>query len=127
MKESNLGFLEGMLSNKGVIAKAKGEKLKIFDWDKAAQIIRDKFKLHLDLVAEAGLQGDWDYTGGIILENGKPDLDNYTYLASLWAIPTLILNWNNSEQEELECYTIEETRFDESSKWDNESLKILNS
>lgn len=80
MKQSNLSFADGFLGIQAGVARSRGAKLKAFDWDKAAQLIKGKLKEHPDLSAEAGLQGDWDYTGGVIFENGKPTNDNYTYL-----------------------------------------------
>lgn len=61
--------------------------LMVFDWDKAAQIIRERQAQE----ASAGLSGDWECTGGQILEGGKPidKEDIYTYLASTWATPEL--------------------------------------
>ena len=59
----------------------------VFDWNKAAHLIREN-KANS---ASAGLRDDWEYTGGDILENGKPVSkdDTYTYLASTWATPEL--------------------------------------
>jgi hypothetical protein len=127
MKQSNYSFLDGLNPNSpGQINLRLGIKQKCFDWDKAAIIIKERFKEHPDLKAEAGLEGDWYYTGGIIFEKGKPSNTNYTFLSSNWAIPTLILEWDNAEQEEIECYIEEsESRFDADSKWDNKSLDIL--
>ena len=72
------------------------------------------------------MQGDWDYTGGTIFENGKPTNDEYTYLQSNWANPTLILEWDGEEQEEIECFTTDDTkRFNSDTKWDETSLSIL--
>ncbi len=122
MKKSELTFAEGFTTNKG---RNNNPQMR-FDWDKAAQIIKEKYLDHKDLVAEAGLQGDWVHTGGIIFEENKPTNNNYTYLSSNWATPTLILNYNGEEQEEIECYTIEEnSRFDSDSKWDETSLELL--
>lgn len=59
MKQSNLSFADGFLGIEAKIAKEKGNTHKAFDWDKAAEIIKEKLKLHPDLKAEAGLQGDW--------------------------------------------------------------------
>lgn len=126
MKQSNLTFGEGFLGIQAREAAAKGAIHKAFDWDKAAEIIKNKFKLYPDLLAEAGLQGDWDYTSGTIFENGKPDLDSYTYLSSNWAIPTLILSWDDEEQEEIDCWSETNERFNADSKWDQISLDILN-
>ncbi len=122
MKKSELTFAEGFLGTRS----NNNNPFKVFDWDRAAKIIKEKYELHSDLVAEAGLQGDWDYTGGVIFEKGKPVDYNYTYLKSNWAIPTLILSWDGKEQEELECFTyVNESRFDSGSTWDTTSLDIL--
>ena len=124
MKKSNLTFAEGFLGIQAQEAKLKGAIHRAFDWDKAGQIIKEKFETHKDLVAEAGLEGDWDYTGGKIFENGKPTNENYTYLRSNWAIPTLILSYDG-ESEEIECWVEENTRFNAKTKWDGISLNIL--
>jgi hypothetical protein len=122
MKISELTFADGFTSGRGL----NNNPHKTFDWDKAAQIIKDRFLQHKDLKAEAGLQKDWGCTGGEIFEDGKPTNGSYTYLCSNWAIPTLILSWDGIEQEELECYSLQsESRFNEHSKWDETSLKIL--
>ena len=125
LKQSKLSFAEGFLGIQAKAASKKGNKMQAFDWDKAAQIIKEKLILHPDLVAEAGLQDDWEYTGGIIFENGKPVKDDYTYLASNWATPTLILSWDKEEQEEILCFTEQNDRFKADSKWDANSLNIL--
>lgn len=126
MKQSNLSFADGFNPNgQGQINRKLGKPLMVFDWDKAAEIIKEKLKLHPDLKAEAGLQGDWAYTGGVIFENGKPTNDEYTYLQSNWAKPTLILEWDGEEQEEIICETEGNERFGSDSKWDDKSLAIL--
>ena len=61
---------------------------KVFDWDKAAKIIKER----RPKTASAGLSEDWEWTGGTIYENGKPVKNEYTYLASRWATPILILD-----------------------------------
>jgi hypothetical protein len=123
MKKSILSFADGF----GIMpAMAKKVKLPMaFDWDRAAIIIKERFGQHPDLIAEAGLQNDWAYTGGVIFENGKPTNDNYTYLCSCWATPTLILSWDGLEQEEVECFTAQSERFDSGTKWDEQSLFLL--
>lgn len=123
MKKSTLSFLgQDVFDKQNSVPKENKNKFKTFDWDKAAQIIKEKLKTNPNLLAEAGLQEDWEYTGGTIFEDGKPDSDSYTYLSSNWAIPTLIV-----DNEEIPCYTEDEnTRFTEKSKWDEISLKILN-
>ena len=103
---------------------AKGAIFMAFDWDKAAKVIKEKFETNKDLVAEAGLEGDWKYTGGEIFKNGKPTNKNFTYLQSNWAVPTLILSYGG-ESEEIECWTEANERFTEETKWDDISLNIL--
>jgi len=121
MKRSELTFAEGFLSTR---SRNSNPHMR-FDWDKAASIIKE----HLDkpnLIGEAGLNGDWDYTGGIIFEDGKPTNEEYTYLQSNWATPTLMLSWDGSIDVEFDCYTTDDkTRFDSDSKWDEQSLNIL--
>ena len=125
MKTSNLSFAEGFFGTQGQTAREQGKSMMTFDWDKAAEIIKNRFNEHKDLVAEAGLEGDWNYTGGEIFNDGKPTNEDYTYLSSNWATPTLILSWDGIEQEEVECFTDENERFKSKSKWDDEALKIL--
>lgn len=123
MKESNLSFLDGFFGPPSSVKKSKVQMA--FDWDKAATAIKEIYKTHPSLLAEAGLQGDWKYTGGIIFEDGKPTNENYTYLSSNWAIPTLILSWDGQEQLEFECWREEDERFCCYTKWDETSLNIL--
>ncbi len=102
----------------GQAARAAGAKVKVFDWDKAAQILRDEGYQN----AEAGLQSDLEWTGGAILTNGRPNFESYTYLASVWATPVLIVNG-----EEIECWRFEEDspKWDSSTKWPDSALFIF--
>lgn len=82
-------------------AKARGAKHRVFDWDKAAQLIKERGATD----ASAGLAEDWEYTGGTILKDGQPAQDAFStlYLASNWATPALILDeffecWRYSEE-----------------------------
>lgn len=84
-------------------------KMKVFDWHKAVRII----KKHNIKNASAGLAEDWSYTGDIILKNGKPitaDNDTYTYLASVWATPVLLIEGTD---EGIECWC-----WDDHCNWD---------
>ena len=65
----------------------RGKPAKVFDWDRAARRIKETGATH----AAAGLSGDWEWTGGDILRDGKPipEDDTYVYLASTWATPEL--------------------------------------
>ena len=74
---------EAML--RGRRARSAGNKMKVFDWDTAAKIIKQRRAQ----IAFAGLSDDWEWTGGCILQDGKPVFDEYTYLASIWATPQI--------------------------------------
>lgn len=45
---------------RGQAARMAGAAHMVFDWDKAARIIRER----KPSTAAAGLSGDWEYTGG---------------------------------------------------------------
>lgn len=76
----------------------RGKESMVFDWNKAARLIKESGCKN----ASAGLSGDWDFTGGSILVNGKIPDDTYTYLASTWAKPELDL-----DGETIDCYLME--------------------
>ena len=101
----------------------KDKELMVFDWDKAANIIKDR----KPRLAVAGLAGDMEYTSGVIYENGKVLSRNetYTYLSSTWAIPTLVID----NREEIECYKMKSgtPNWDSDTYWPQSSLDILNS
>lgn len=117
MKKSELSFFgSDVFAKQASVPASDKNKFKYFSFKKAAEIIKEKLKTNPDLVAEAGLQGDWNYTGGIIFENGKPTNEHYTYLSSNWAIPTLEI-----DGEDVDCFTTE----DSPSEWEEKSLEIL--
>ena len=100
-------------------ARARGAKLMVFDWDKAARLIKKK----KPNIASAGLSGDWEWTGGEIFKNGEPVTDSYTYLASIWATPELDLDGDI-----IPCYKMkDETEWGSDTKWPKSALKILKS
>jgi len=68
----------------------RGKELKVFDWVKAARIIKERAAKN----ASAGLAGDWEWTGGEIFSNGAPvpQDDTYVYLASTWATTELVVD-----------------------------------
>lgn len=96
----------------------RGRELMVFDWDKAAQIIRDTGAKY----AAAGLSGDWEYTGGTIYNDGQPVKNDYTYLASTWATPELIV-----DGECMDCYKMQSQTpgWDSKTKWPPSALAIL--
>lgn len=75
MKQSNLTFKESFFGIQAKQAKREGKTQKAFDWDKAAKIIKEKYEKFPNLIAEAGLQGDWEYTGGDGTINGNINLN----------------------------------------------------
>lgn len=107
----------------------RGKKLMVFDWDKAAKLIKE----NKPDMASAGLSGDWEYTGGGIYKNNSPikHEDTYVYLASTWAIPQLDL-----DGEIFDCYIMQDNvpeswilEFGENYSgiyWPQSSLHILN-
>ncbi len=111
--DSMSAFAMGMAS--------RGKPQMVFDWDKAA------IKEHKAKNARAGLCGDWEWTGGDIFIDGKPDLESYTYLTSTWATPEIDI-----DGEVMNCFIMENdvpvewgTDF-ASIKWPNSALVILN-
>jgi hypothetical protein len=109
---------------KGVTS--RGQQLMVFDWNKAARIIRERNIQS----ASAGLSGDWFYTGGQILENGKPVPadETYTYLASTWATPGLEIDGDIIDCFIMKCDVPQEwlNNWDyEKVYWPESALKIL--
>lgn len=96
---------------------AHGNERKVFDWDKAVDLILERgFK-----DAFAGLQLDLEWTMGQILEDGKPVMDSYCYLASNWAVPVLVAGG-----EEIPCYVMEsKTKWDAKTIWPKSALNKL--
>lgn len=97
----------------------RDKELMVFDWDKAARLIKESGCEY----ASAGLRSDWEYTGGCIFSDGKPCMDDYTYLASTWAVPELCFNG-----ETVECYKMqsETPGWHHGTKWPESALEILN-
>lgn len=98
----------------------RGREQKVFDWDRAARRIKETGARS----AEAGLAMDWDSTGGRILADGQPVIreQTYTYLASTWATPLLVL-----DGEEEQCYRMasDTPKWGASTYWPESALTIL--
>ena len=92
--------------------------MKVFDWDKAARIIADSKAEE----AFAGLAEDWEFTYGRIYRDGHVVLDDYTFLASDWATPTLICGGMDYE-----CFREDDETpgWNEKTKWPGSALAIL--
>ena len=96
----------------------RGKERMVFDWDQAAQIIRER----KPECAIAGLKYDLEWTSGTIYADGEPVSDDYTYLSSTWATPVLILDFT----EEIPCFVMEhETKWDQDTTWPASALDIL--
>ena len=97
---------------------SRDKESKVFDWNKAAELI----KKNKPKEASAGLQSDWEWTGGLIFKDGKPVTDEYTYLSSTWATPEL-----DMDGEIVDCYKMqsETPRWHSATKWPKSALKIL--
>lgn len=91
----------------------------VFDWDKAARLIKERNPREVN----AGLHSDWEWTGGNIYRDGKPNFEDYTYLASTWATPEIELDGEIED-----CYKMksELPDWNANTKWPDSSLKILN-
>lgn len=102
--------------SRAMAAKAAGNKFKTFDWDKAAELIVEKGVTR----ASAGLSQDWEWTGGLIFENGKPvpEEDTYVYLHSIWATPELDIGGQL-----IDCWKYSDDPGHE--YWPESALKIL--
>ena len=99
----------------------RGRPLMVFDWDRAAQLIRERKARE----ASAGLSGDWEYTGGEILRDGKPipAEETYVYLASTWATPELEIDGDR-----MDCFRMQADTPGWNSKtyWPDSALALLN-
>jgi hypothetical protein len=89
---------------------------RVFDWDKAARLIREKSSKE----AMAGLLEDWFYTADIIFANGAPNLGSCAYLESIWATPVLRIDGIDHE-----CWVDAEVSQPEAWNWPDSSVAIL--
>lgn len=96
----------------------RGKEKMVFDWDKAARLIKEKSPK----LAMAGLRGDWEYTGGIIYADGQPDKHSDTFLSSTWAVPELDI-----DGEVIPCYRMasEVPKWGSKTKWPKSAMDIL--
>jgi hypothetical protein len=98
----------------------RNKEARVFDWDKAAEIIVDR----RPSVASAGLSEDWGCTASDIYMGGAPKDDSRPYLASTWATPVLILD----DDSEIECwrYATDTPGWDCNTYWPDSAREILN-
>lgn len=96
----------------------RDKELMVFDWDKAATLIKEQGAKN----ASAGLSGDWEWTGGDILEDGNIPEDSYTYLASTWATPEIEIHGKRTD-----CYKMqsETDNWNSGTFWPDSAKVIL--
>ena len=101
----------------------RGNEPMVFDWDKAAELIKEKGIRN----AGAGLRGDYGNTAGDILSDGEPVMDDYTFLASTWATPMLLIYGDDGwYSEEILCYVMKSmTAWKHDTKCTKSALAIL--
>lgn len=99
-------------------ARARGDAFRGFDWETAARLIKER----KPKCAEAGLEGDWDCTGGVIYQDGKTVTDSYAFLSSNWAIPQLDL-----DGERIDCWVVltDPKSFNPTELWPVAAIEIL--
>lgn len=80
-------------------ATSNADEYMVFDWNKAATLIKERGAVR----ASAGLESDWEWTGGSILENGEPvpPEDTYVFLSSSWATPEILI-----DGEPMDCFIL---------------------
>jgi hypothetical protein len=121
LKEIKMNTLDAMIMRDANL----GNLLMVFDWIKAANIIKERNAKY----ASAGLSNDWEWTGGDILRDEKPvpEDDTYVYLASIWATPEL-----DVDGEIMDCFIMKDEmpstwKGDPAHiYWPLEALQILN-
>lgn len=105
--------------------KNKGKEMMVFDWDKAARIIKEV----QPKCAIAGLREDYGFTSGTIYDKNDGIIMNYDdcYLSSIWAIPDLILcdEFHNSITIPCYRYQSEVPDWNEKTLWPDSARKIL--
>lgn len=115
--KSGMTFTAPMVAAQSLGVKSEQKTFRTFDWDAAAKLIAERRPRR----AEAGLAQDWGYTGGTIYKDGKPVTDDYTYLSSWWAIPSILMNGK-----EVPCWRWEsEVAWRSDTKWPESALAIL--
>ena len=98
---------------------SQGNEKKVFDWDKAVDLIIERHIIN----ASAGLQLDLEWTAGTILRDGQPVKNSYCFLSSTWAIPVLV---DEDNGDEIPCYIMEsKTKYTEHTMWPKSALNKL--
>lgn len=99
--KSYMSFAEGFLGTKGM---HKGGMRQV-DWAKVKEFIEAQ-KDNLKSV-HVGLAEDWSHTSGEVWnsEDGYiPKEDTYVYASSVWATPSVDIEYNYGSSETVECW-----------------------
>lgn len=98
----------------------KDDEVKVFDWVKAAQLIKDRNPEKV----EAGLYEYW-ILSGYIYDHGKIQDGGIACFASNWGTP--VLHFGNEEEDFIECwkYQHEVPEWNDKTIWPEEALAIL--
>lgn len=100
----------------------RGKESMVFDWNKAAHLIKERNAKY----ANAGLEGDWEWTGGNIWDVSKGGIveDDYTYLSSTWATPEIEIDGETED-----CYLMQSQteNWDSETKWPDSAKAIIQS
>lgn len=96
---------------------------RVFDWDKAARIIKDNDYKNV----KAGLDEDWYATSDAILINGVPYMESNSFLMSNWATPIMIiLDDDNDGDTAIPCWCYKtECEWDAYTQWPDSALQIF--
>ena len=99
----------------------RNQESKVFDWQKAANLIKEALKANPKLYVEAGLEEDWSCTADVIMQNGEV-VHGMPYLASTWATPIVVIG-----EVEHECYKMahEVPDWNYDTVWPEVALDIL--
>ena len=96
-----------------------GNEKKVFDWDKAADLILERGIKN----ASAGLELDLEYTACVILQDGNPVRSKYGWLSSTWATPILV---DHVHYEAIPCYIMDhETTYTAHTRWPKSAKEKL--
>lgn len=100
-------------------------KGKVFNWDEAGRILRERGLERR--YASAGLAEDWDFTGGSIFADGQIVSDGSPYIKSAWATPVLVLHDENPyEGEVIPCFVeASSSSWDSGTVWPMSALVAL--
>jgi hypothetical protein len=102
----SMGFADGMFigMNRAIAAQNAGKPFMLVDYPKAKVIIETQLSRGKKITrAELGLQGDWDCNSCTVYDS-KGHHEYGAYDGSMWAVPTLMLFYEDGTEESTECW-----------------------